>query len=793
MLTKAKDIYEGNITENEIYKEIIKLLNVNYELDHFQKYAAESILNMINILLTAHTGSGKTIAAEIAILYTILYLKKKVVYNSPIKALSNQKFQELTEKYSHLFSIGLMTGDNKINPDAQCVIMTTEILRNALFNIKNEKTKKDIYFEYSFVESIGCVVFDEVHWIGDKDRGHVWQESLNLINRDVLLVLLSATISNAESFAYKLSVLKQKEFKLITTTKRVIPLTHSIFLNNYLYPILDNNNKFNDINFDLAKKEEKILNKTSKNYSHTHMLNQVANYLKTNNLLQTIFFCFSTNKCEEYARAINLDLITYEERSEIERLYRKHMFKYEEKYVGNVNYHNLKMLITKGVAYHHSGVINIFKEFVEILFKASLIKILFATETFSVGVNMPTRTVVFTGFEKPDDNNKKRLINTAEYKQMSGRAGRRGIDIQGDIILLPLYEFPNKDDLKLIMTGNVPNIEFNFNIEYKFLLQTIQSKSTNIRDFLEKSLSNQTNNEIIEQEKKLLATMQKEYDGIQIDQTKLSEFNDIFAKNLEEEELKKTGFGVKTKKTTKLSKENKKLYEKYMKKISLGIEIDNLKKSIIYMQNTDADTMYQLINCLYELGYLTSIKTPYELTDTDVTIKGIIASQINAFDNPIILTEMIVQKVFDDLSPEEIVALLALFIDDTVRDEEGEVTCSQNVIDKINDVNYIIDNCINVEKKHGLDLNNYNYWDIYYDFVDIAYHWTAGKQYNELGYKYEGKFARNILKLKDIVHDLACLCEIFGNKEILPKLEVISQLLVRSIVTNDSLYLTTVK
>lgn len=773
-----------------------------YDCDDFQKHSFNCIDNNENVLVTAHTGCGKTLVA----LYAIAHFTKqgsKVVYTSPIKALSNQKYKEFKEAFPDM-SIGLMTGDNKINPDAQCVIMTTEILRNALYDI-DETKRKDDYFEDNFIESIGCVIFDEVHYINDVDRGRVWEETIILLNPKITLVMLSATIDKAEHFANWIGSNKKKIVNLIPTTKRVIPLEHYIFTSNKLYKVLDRNDKFIDSNFDLAKSEYLRIEKEKKKSNSIYVLDSLAIYLKENNLLQTIFFSFSRKNCERYAKQIKISLLTPQELSEMESIYYKYMHIYEKDYQHISQFHSIKQLMFKGISFHHSGLLPILKEIVEILFQRGLIKILFATETFAVGVNMPARTIVFTELEK-FTNRGRRLLETAEYKQMAGRAGRRGLDTNGTVILLPLYNFPFKDELKGIMLGKVPHIQSRFFINYSFILKIIQSNSNDMNNFVNGSLFKLDSESIIKQDEIEIKQIQDSLKQIDIkfDEDTMKFIDEMTKIDKLEEDYAKSGISLnqKQQKQRQSTKDklasNKKMMEKY-KMYKKYTELTNqLDDKLYYLESTKNyvdNESNKLKNILMELGYLNkSDKTSSELSHNDVTLKGILGGQINEC-NPIILTEMIVRGIFDDLNAAEICAILAIFIDDSNSDERmsiKNIKCSQNVSNKLNEINQFIDDIIEIESEYSIDNVNYGFWDLFYDYVDITYKWATGSNIQDILTEmdtYEGNFIRNMLKINNLAHDIACLTKINGNIKILPEFEKIQDLIIRDIVTANSLYL----
>ena len=793
--------------EEEIQNPAIKL---SFKGDDFQRHSFNCISKEENVLVTAHTGSGKTAVAKYAIAHFIKQ-GKKVVYTSPIKALSNQKYKEFKEDFEEKFSqeigqpisVGLMTGDNKLNPDADLVIMTTEILRNALYDIgEKDKTQKEMYFEDDFISSIGCVIFDEVHYINDKDRGHVWEETIILLKPNITLVMLSATIDKPDDFASWIGNNKKKIVNLIPTTHRVVPLEHYFYVDKQLVKILDKNNNFLDDNFDNANK---IYNNRYKDGLKVHLINEIVGYLRDRNLLQAIFFSFSRVNCEKYAKLVSVNLINHEERSEIEKIFNSFMHKYEKQYSHVPQYYTIKDLLLKGIAFHHSGLLPVLKEIIEIIFQKGLIKILFATETFAVGVNMPTRTIVFTQLEK-FSNNGRRFLHTSEYKQMAGRAGRRGLDKFGNVIILPMYDMPYKQDVKNIMLGKVPHIESKFTINYSFILKIIQSNTKKMDQFINNSMFKKDNDIIIQTQKEKLIKLKENNNFEDFDNSneQLESFKKfMYFQNLENRysslgiSLSRKQQKDKTKLMKKLSRDKnfKEKYNKFKIYIDYKRELHDTQNYIDNVDNFVNNESLKLIKFLQNCGYIKNTdKNSHDLNSQDVTMKGIIAAQINEC-NPLILTEMIANKVFNGLTTEEIIGLLGIFIEDIKsndRIEHSDVNCTKEVKNRITKVHKIIDNFINEEKKLGIDYHLYDYWNICYDYVDVGYQWARGCDINNI-FKlinvYEGNFIRSMLKINSIANDLACLCHIYGDMTIIPQLEEIEEKIIRDIVNVSSLYL----
>ena len=796
------NILKGDFIESETNTYNKELLKFPYECDHFQKHSFKCIDEGSNVLITAHTGSGKTVVAMYAIAHAIKN-NKKVVYTSPIKSLSNEKYKDFRERFGDKFkeetgldvSIGLLTGDNKINPDGNLLIMTAEILRNSLFKTKMVDTEtKD------FIEDLGCIIMDEVHFINDHDRGKVWEETIVLAPQDIQLVMLSATIDKAEEFASWISKIREKKIYLIPTTHRVVPLDHYIYISNNIHKIMDTKDNYIYSGYKSAlavyAKKQKDKEKINMN-----LIQEIVRYLKDNDLLQTIFFSFSRKNCETYANIVNTELITDGEFREISRIWSKYLEKDEVKYLPLEQYNTLKKLVHSGVAFHHSGLIPILKEIVEILFQKGLIKILFATETFAVGVNMPTRSVVFTELEKYT-NRGKRFLNTAEYKQMSGRAGRRGIDTVGYSILLPLYNFPDEDDLKSVLTGKMPKIESKFNIDYQFVLKAMINKMLDNNLIVNKSLK--------EQEKVVIrASLLKDLENAKAEFAKFTNIEEkleskekdvVKVKTMIELEKKLKNYSSMGLMITLSKKESKdyqtiqnemkkneqikKLYQEVSKYYEVQETCKRIENNLQLLSDENNIVISNICEILKEMNYLNEDNVPLQ--------KGVISSQINEC-NPIIFTEMIMSGMFDDISEIDIVSLLSIFVEDRTDEEvfKSDLTYSFHLLDKVKEVETVIDKFIQLENKY-LQHSQTDFWKTSIGSMDATYLWASGQHISKLKNDgligYEGNFIRNMTKLYNITNDVMNVCKTIGKVELLPKLEKIPPLIIRDIVNISSLY-----
>ena len=377
MIIKDKEYETTDPILNQVFKKW------TFELSDFQKHAIDGIYNEKHVLITAHTASGKTLPAEFAIEHFIKN-GKKVIYTAPIKALSNQKFRDFQNKFPDI-DFGILTGDIKFNPEAQVLIMTTEILRNTLFQkqmIENDIIKEDqieLHFEMDIRKELGCVIFDEVHYINDANRGKVWEETIIMLPKTVLMVMLSATIDKPDKFASWVEKQSEREVILCPTDKRVVPLTHNAFFTcpKSIYEtlplniknIIDDdgfyeqtvllkaqNKQFNDAKYHRLLKVMKHFKLNNIRVNDTFVLNQIVRYLKEKKLIPAICFVFSRKQVEIMASKISTNLFDKDSKkpSIVEAECKKIIMKlpnYKE-YLTLPMFNTIIRLLQKGIAIH---------------------------------------------------------------------------------------------------------------------------------------------------------------------------------------------------------------------------------------------------------------------------------------------------------------------------------------------------------------------------------------------------------------------------------------------------------
>ena len=411
-----------------------------FDLDEFQLASCRSIEAGRSVLVAAPTGAGKTIVAEFAIYSAMQDTRDKVFYTAPMKALSNQKFQELVAEYGPE-SVGLLTGDTNINSTARIVVMTTEVLRNML------------YADSSLLKNLSHVIMDEVHYLADRFRGAVWEEVIIHLPSTVRLVSLSATVSNAEEFGDWLQAVRG-DTDVIVSEERPVPLEQHVLVRTRLIDLFDSSGlaATNRVNPELAQMAHyggRALNsRQSRDVGRYHSRGgrqdsvrmdraAVVALLESKNLLPAIFFIFSRAGCDGAVRQVlrgGVRLTQASERDEIRAIVEERCRTLRDEDLAVLGYWEWLEGLERGVAAHHAGMLPAFKEVVEELFRRKLVKLVFATETLALGINMPARTVVLEKLEK--FNGEARVpITPGEYTQLTGRAGRRGIDVEGHSVI----------------------------------------------------------------------------------------------------------------------------------------------------------------------------------------------------------------------------------------------------------------------------------------------------------------------------------------------------------------------
>ena len=427
-----------------------------FELDDFQKEACETINKGESVVVCAPTGAGKTVIAQHAI-HKALEQGVRIFYTTPLKALSNQKFYDFSEKYG-ADKVGLLTGDTSINRGAQIVIMTTEVFRNMLYGTNFGAVADNL-------KDVRYVVLDEVHYMNDEQRGTVWEESIIYCPTNIQIIALSATVANCDELTNWINTVHSKT-KLVNTDFRPVPLRFYYFDSSQpfkLLPLLTPNGKLNNKIRPEKPQWAKGKDKRKKTY-----VKQIIKNLADNDMLPAIYFTFSRKKCDEQMeKCSGLGLNTKAEQIRIKEFIEEFIAENPHLY-GNKH---IEYLI-QGVASHHAGLLPAWKNLVEKLFQQGLIKVVFATETLAAGINMPARSTVISATSKRTDSGH-RMLTANEFLQMSGRAGRRGMDEVGYVTIVGT-SFQTPDEVaELVLSGSNP-LESKFSPSYSMVLNLLQ-------------------------------------------------------------------------------------------------------------------------------------------------------------------------------------------------------------------------------------------------------------------------------------------------------------------------------
>ena len=461
-----------------------------FSMDDFQIQGCQALEIGKSVLVAAPTGAGKTIVGEFAA-FLAMNSGKKCFYTTPIKALSNQKFQDLSAMFGES-NVGLLTGDTSINSEASIVIMTTEVLRNMIYSASSTLT------------DLRYVVMDEVHYLADRFRGAVWEEILIHLPESIQVAALSATVSNAEEFGDWLQTVRG-EMKVIVSESRPVPLYQHVLFGNRLLDLFSSNTK---VNPEILRLEKESLRSVRNKYSNSGKRNwrdssqitptikalgraEVIEKLDREGLLPAITFIFSRAQCDSAVKqclAAGLRLTNAEERSLIREVISEKTRSLPEDDLVVLGFHEWVDSLERGIASHHAGLLPAFKECVEELFQRGLIKAVFATETLALGINMPARTVVLEKLTKWNGESHV-SVTPGEYTQLTGRAGRRGIDIEGNAVILWNKDIDSASAAGLASTRTYP-LKSSFKPTYNMTINLIsQFGAERARTSLESSFA----------------------------------------------------------------------------------------------------------------------------------------------------------------------------------------------------------------------------------------------------------------------------------------------------------------
>ena len=667
----------------------------NFELDDFQKEAIDHIQNGKSVVVCAPTGAGKTCIAQSAI-HLALERGERIFYTTPLKALSNQKYNDFSKLYG-IDNVGLLTGDTTINRDAQVVVMTTEVFRNMLYGTTFGALADNL-------KNVRYVVLDEVHYMNDESRGTVWEESIIYCPTNIQIIALSATVKNSQQLTDWINTVHSKT-ELVYTDFRPVPLRFFYYDSSKpdtILPLLTPDGKLNrkikpESRYKYFNKKEKVKNPTT----------SVVRVLSEKNMLPCIYFTFSRKKCDENARkCLKLELLNKDEIIKINEIVDEYIK--ENPYLENNPHMDL---IKAGIASHHAGLLPAWKALVEKLFQMGLIKVVFATETLAAGINMPARTTIISSISKRTDEGH-RMLSANEFLQMSGRAGRRGMDEIGYVVVIGT-PFQTPDEVATLVKSDANPLESKFSPSYSMVLNLLQRFSLeearelifktfgyfsstdrltplikkrekrvedikNIHDFTcrwnltdeDFETYNKLKNQFV-QMRTLYKTLKRQAKGKYKNPNDAPEVIEFYEKSKElQRKIEKYGCNA-----CKIYKKHKKcieLTQRYEKDIKL------LEKEIEFQK----DVYWQKF-----LSHKTILEQTSNLLDDYPTERGKVTMALRC-ENELFLSELILSGLLDNLDVVELASVICAIITEDIRgiDEGVKKPCSKNVRKVLNQI-----------------------------------------------------------------------------------------------------------
>ncbi len=731
-----------------------------FELDEFQKEACEVINNGNSVVVCAPTGAGKTVIAQHAI-HRALEQGCRIFYTTPLKALSNQKFYDFSEKYG-VDKVGLLTGDTSINRGAQIVIMTTEVFRNMLYGTNFGAVADNL-------KDVRYVVLDEVHYMNDEQRGTVWEESIIYCPTNIQIIALSATVANGDELTNWINTVHSKTV-LVNTDFRPVPLRFYYFDSSQpfkLLPLLTPEGKLNKKIRPEKPQWAKGRDKRKKSY-----VKQIIANLAESDMLPAIYFTFSRKKCDEQMeKCAGLGLNTKAEQEQIKNFIDEYIAENPHLY-GNKH---IEYLI-QGVASHHAGLLPAWKNLVEKLFQKGLIKVVFATETLAAGINMPARSTVISATSKRTDSGH-RMLTANEFLQMSGRAGRRGMDEIGYVTIVGT-SFQTPEEVAELVLSNSNPLESRFSPGYSMVLNLLQrfsleeSKELILKSFGYYSSDyrikpilfqlQEYNNEIEARAfacpAKLTDEKMKEYDSIRY---LYVQNRQTYKKILRQEKAKHRPlspeiieFGERNK--AELAKLQSfpcdccKHYKKHAKNIEvigrLLSKKQKLEKEIELQKDIYWNKFLAHRQVLIEYGYL---ENDYP------TERGKTTSQIRS-ENELFLAEIIFSGVLENLTPSQLAGVVCALTTEDLRTEIPYIPFSEPVRKTLNQIRNIKKKLYKVQSRHNIDAPLYinPYFSSMIELWVEGAEWETVTESMEMG---EGDIVRAFKRVVDVLRQITTI------------------------------------
>lgn len=731
-----------------------------FELDDFQKEACEIIDNGESVVVCAPTGAGKTVIAQHAI-NNALKQSCRIFYTTPLKALSNQKFYDFCEQYG-ADKVGLLTGDTSINRGAQIVIMTTEVFRNMLYGTNFGAVADNL-------KDVRYVVLDEVHYMNDEQRGTVWEESIIYCPTNIQIIALSATVANCDELTNWINTVHSKT-KLVNTDFRPVPLRFFYFDSSQPYkllPLLTPDGKLNN-----KIKPEKPQWARGKDKRKKTYVKQIIQNLADNDMLPAIYFTFSRKKCDEQMeKCSGLGLNTRKEQEEIKAFIEEFIAENPHLY-GNKH---IEYLI-QGVASHHAGLLPAWKNLVEKLFQKGLIKVVFATETLAAGINMPARSTVISSTSKRTDSGH-RMLTANEFLQMSGRAGRRGMDEVGYVTVVGTPFQTPEEVAELVLSDSNP-LESKFSPSYSMVLNLLQrfnleeSKELILKsfgyyssDYRLKPILFQLEQYDKEIEERSFICPNKLSDDKMLEYDKLRflyvQNRQTYKKIVKQEKSKHRPLSPEVVEFGKRNKEELhklqtfacdtcKLYKKHSKNLEVLKRIDSKKKKLLKEIEKQKDIYWNKFIAhravLKEYGY---IQNDYP------TEKGKTTSQIRS-ENELYLAEIIFSGVLENLTPSQLAGVICALTTEELRIEIPYIPFSEPVRKTLNQIRNIKRKLEKVQSKYDIEAPLYinPYFSSLIELWVEGAEWETVSEQIEIG---EGDIVRAFKRVVDVLRQLTTI------------------------------------
>lgn len=658
-----------------------------FTLDSFQNKAMDLLEQNKSVLVCAPTGSGKTVIAEYAV-NLALATNKKIFYTTPLKALSNQKFFDFTERFGS-DKVGLLTGDTQINRDAEIMVLTTEIFRNMLYKPETES---------EILERIGFLVLDECHYMKDPDRGTVWEESIIYCPKQTQIIALSATIGNPQKIQDWVNEVHGPT-ELILSDFRPVPLRFFFFGQEEMKPLNTPEGKINKSLLSQSSSKGKPKKVAGKADGFPTVV-KVISELKHKKMLPVIYFLFSRKGCDlALQKLASYDLNLLEENQQ-----RQLHAELEEavKQLPWLKEHPHFRAIKKGIAAHHAGLLPALKGLIERLFQKNLIKVVFATETLAAGINMPARSVVISQISKRVDSGH-RLLTASEFLQMGGRAGRRGLDEVGYVIVLET-KFEGAWEVCQLASAPVDNLNSSFTPSYTMVLNlSARFDWEKCKELVLKSFSRYE----LQSEIKALKNIEKQLQS-----------------NLDKNKPDKKKDFKTQKRLTKIQRD-----------LTLSSEVPwpDFERAATVMQ---------------EFEYLNQARKP--------TPKGIWAADLRC-DNILLFAEIITNKILDDLGPLELCGVICALSTYEIRWENQHTGKSWAITEKIEKA--VRESYELIKKIAKVQQDNYLNVRIPFNpaLIELGFDWACGYEWADLIEKFradEGDIVKVLKQAADLLKQI---------------------------------------